>query len=293
MKILLIVDAEGCQAYLDMNRAARPVMCTELVSVLNRLKNSKDDLYVLDMHGNGHNIDCLIPLYPNVQFMHNFYDLIPSKYDCAVLLGVHAMSNADSPMSHTFRSEVMDVELSGKSAGEFTLISNWLAAYGVPVVFTSGESRLEEEICAYDSTAKYYLYSELHDVEELDHMGEKLLESLTLKTRLPAYNSAPVFVTLRSAVVYDFLQPELFPLEDKRIVFQNTIDFFDKLYILSHIIDTANLYTHIITTCIKRHIERLPKFQKIALLRENSTLFETEKNLLCVSDLEGFLRRIR
>ena len=245
------------------------------------------------MHGNGHNVDCLMPLYPNVQFMHNFYELTPCKYDCAVLIGFHAMSNANSPVSHTFRSEIMDVELSGNSVGEFTLVSNWLAAYGVPIGFTSGESSLREEICAYGSNVKYHLYSNPNNLEELDLMGEKLLESMTLKMSNLTYNSAPVFVTLKSAVVYDFLQPDLFQIKDNRIVFQNTIDFFEKLYILSHIIDTANLYINTITARTKLRFETLSELQKAALLRGNITIFQTKKDAIRVSAVEEFLQQIR
>lgn len=265
-------------------------MCYEISAVLNELAAKGNyALTVLDMHGNGHNLDAMMVQFADVCFLHHIIDMKSFTYDCAVLIGFHSRSNAASRTAHTFRSEICDVFLGGEAIGEYGLLRNWLLAYGIPTVFVSGEIQLLEEIKPNNDDIDYYLYPEERADTQLLCMVERLASSLNKKREKQEFKNDVVYLTFRRKYYYDFLSPDLFRISEGKVLFDNVLELFDWLFLISHLIDSANMFyfltknriDHYLLNCMRKENQFQFRKDNLETLRKrNSDISVMEINKL-------------
>lgn len=288
MKVLIVCDAEGCYKYLP-ERKASMAMCIELRAVLDKLlKDGKYEISVMDMHGNGHNVDELIPDYKEVTFIHHICGMDCFNYDVAVIIGMHARSGANSPVAHTFRREILDVRLDNKSVGEYALLYNWLAYYKIPVCFVSGEAELKEEILEYSPNVPFVFYAENKGIgiEAIESMCEKMIQNLKIPNDIQEYSKETIYVRLKRKYYYDFFPEKVFIVEGDQLVFSDTFEMISHVFLLSDIIDAAELFFRTYFYYINQQIDFLfSAEEKDRFKEENKKILKKNRSEMEVSDI--------
>lgn len=288
MKLLIVCDAEGCYTYLSEREASR-AMCIELRIVLDKLlEDGKYEVSVMDMHGNGHNVNELIPDYKEVTFIHHICGMDCFKYDVAVIIGMHARSGVNSPVAHTFRSEILDVRLDNKSVGEYALLYNWLAYYKIPVCFVSGEAELEKEILEYSPNVPFSLYAENtgNKVEAIELMCERMIQNLKIPNDIQEYSGETIYVRLKRKYYYDFFPEKVFVVEGDQLVFSCTFEMISHLFLLSNVIDVAELFFRTYFYYINQKMDLLfLTEEKDRFKDENKKVFRKNRSELETSEI--------
>lgn len=189
-KILVLADMEGCLGITDMRQyaACREKMIEEVERTIHAIENcEKADITVADCHNDGKNIvqHFLEKGYVCHEHIWSIKDI--EQYDCAMLIGFHPKKGEEGFCPHTIRPDVDDLYLGEKSIGEVELLINWLAGYGVPVIFVSGDEAVKKELTDYGG--KFYVSNavgtELLDEKMLsEQMTPHIKKALDSKNRI-------------------------------------------------------------------------------------------------------------
>jgi len=108
-----------------------------------------EKVYVYDGHSKGTNFikEMLDPRAEQV-FSHNWHKLITSgEINAYAEVGLHAMAGAENAfLEHTQSSKTWyDYKINGKSSGELIQGAAYVGAYGIPMIFVSGDDALAKE----------------------------------------------------------------------------------------------------------------------------------------------------
>jgi D-amino peptidase len=155
MKILLMTDIEGitnvdsyemiqtnsCCGYV---RACTELMLDTNAAIAGFYDGGAEAVYVYDGHSKGTNFikELLDPRAKQV-FAHNWHQLIISgEIDAYAEVGLHAMAGAEKAFLEHTQSSVkwFDYKINGISCGELIQGAAYVGAYGIPMIFASGDS---------------------------------------------------------------------------------------------------------------------------------------------------------
>ncbi len=157
MKVFVVTDMEGVagivsftqQSYADgkyYEEAKRLETAEVNAAVDGMLDAGVEEILVWDGHGAG-GID-FETLHPAVRLLHgrpsppwSRLDEVIAQYDLCVMIGQHARAGVvTSNQNHTQNSRAVDhYKLNGKPIGEIGQIALYFGAFGIPLVFLSGE----------------------------------------------------------------------------------------------------------------------------------------------------------
>lgn len=247
--ILILVDMEGCAGITDMKQydVCREKMTEETERVIQAIKECGNaDIEVADCHNDGKNIVEFFSDKGYVCYEHLWSIQNVEKYDCAMLVGFHPKNGEVGFCPHTLRPDVDELFLGEKSIGEVELLINWLAGYGVPVVFVSGDDAVKKELDGYD--CEFYAANEagkevLDRQALLERMRPHIKKALGLpgekKTR---YDNSAIKVKLIGESYYKWMPPELFSIDNEMVVFPDTERFISSLYSFCMFLNVAERY---------------------------------------------------
>lgn len=167
MKIYISADIEGISGVVNSSHTspkghdydrARKLMTAEVNAAIRGLKEAgADEIIVNDSHGSMTNIlieelDEGAELITGNQKLLGMMEGIDSTFDAVVLIGYHARHNTPGVLAHSFHSLVVyGIRINGVEVGEFELNTMLAGAFGVPVVFVSGDNVLAEQVRTFDS----------------------------------------------------------------------------------------------------------------------------------------------
>ena len=157
MNVLIMTDLEGVagvvsfvdQGYADgrYHEHAKRLLTEEVnAAVTGLMEEGTEEILVFDGHGpGGISYD---DLHPEARLMHG-RPLAPRdvltehfrQYDVSLIIGQHAMAGSDrGTLNHTQNSrEVEFYELNGRPIGETAQWALYVGAFGIPVIFLSGD----------------------------------------------------------------------------------------------------------------------------------------------------------
>ena len=165
MRVLVYHDMEGLAGQDDPNTfrfdhpddypRGRQFLVADLNAVISGLfDGGATEVFVVDAHGSG-NPEPDIPtgaLDPRAKqvFLDRpfapYVDLVaPNVYDAIAVVGMHAKTGSKGFASHTFTLGIA-LELNGKEITESELIGYSWGRQGVPVIFASGDDRLQNDL---------------------------------------------------------------------------------------------------------------------------------------------------
>lgn len=159
MKILLMTDIEGITNVdsidvVPADSEGYPNSCKELMLDVNSAIDGfysagVEKVYVYDGHGRGTNFikEMLDPRAEQV-YRDNWHDLVSSgEIDAYAEVGLHAMAGAENAfLEHTQNSKTwFDYKINGVSCGELIQGAAYVGAYGIPMIFVSGDKAACEE----------------------------------------------------------------------------------------------------------------------------------------------------
>jgi len=168
MKVFISIDLEGISGVFrsaqtddlgsDEYRGACKLMQGDLSAALAGCADAgAGEIVVNDAHYNGDNLGINeLPAHvslisgssPNLSMMEG----IDASFDAALLVGYHARAGTEAAvLAHTFTDIITRVEILDPAGGdpyvtgEFGLCAAVAGAFGVPVIFTSGDDKLAAE----------------------------------------------------------------------------------------------------------------------------------------------------
>jgi len=168
MKVFISIDLEGISGVFrsaqtddlgsDEYRGACKLMQGDLSAALAGCADAgADEILVNDAHYNGDNLGINeLPAHvslisghsPNLSMMEG----VDASFDAALLVGYHARAGTEAAvLAHTFTDIIARVAVLDPAGGEpymtgeFGLCTAVAGAFGVPVVFTSGDDKLAAE----------------------------------------------------------------------------------------------------------------------------------------------------
>ena len=168
MKVFISIDLEGISGVFrsaqtddlgsDEYRGACKLMQGDLSAALAGCADAgAGEIVVNDAHYNGDNLG-ISELPANVSLISgggpnlSMMEGIDASFDAALLVGYHARAGAEAAvLAHTFTDIITRVAVLDPAAGEpymtgeFGLCTAVAGAFGVPVVFTSGDDKLAAE----------------------------------------------------------------------------------------------------------------------------------------------------
>lgn len=260
--ILIIADMEGCTGITDMKQynVCREKMIEETERVIQSIEGCGNaDITVADCHNDGKNIVKYFTEKGYVCYEHIWSIQNVEKYDCAMLIGFHPKNGEVGFCPHTLRPDVDELFLGEKSIGEVELVINWLAGYGVPVVFVSGDDAVKKELDGYD--CEFYAVNEAGK-EDLDQqaLSEKMRLHIKKALDLPRdkkthYDNSVIKVKLIGESYYKWIPRELFSIENKMVVFSDTEKFISLLLSFCEFLNIAEEYQRLRMRYLVRKIK--------------------------------------
>lgn len=297
INILILVDMEGCAGITDMKQydVCKEKMKEETERVIQAIEECGNaGIAVVDCHNDGKNIveyfsDKGYTCYEHLWSIQNV-----EKYDCAMLVGFHPKKGENGFCPHTLRPDVDELFLGEKSIGEVELLINWLAGYGVPVVFVSGDDAVKKELggCGCEFYTANGIEKEALDRQALlVEMRAHIKKALDLPgVQIARYDNSAIKVKLIGESYYKWMPPELFSIDNGMVVFPDTERFISSLFSFCMFLNVAERYQrlrmHYLVKKIKRSGVCVEKDH-----RGNELL--NQKDWRALSDMEiGYLNRL-
>lgn len=236
MKVLVVIDAEGCGVYDGTNDSE--AMQRELSFFIKGLEKIEvDDLIVYDFHGNGNNLTLDNLTDERISLVNNAVSVKEKGCDCAAILGMHPKAGADFAFSHSFRDEISEVVMSGKTVGELSIILAWLEELSIPTLFVTGTVGVAEELQDYNFL--YYLYDHSHSDYQLEKMSNMINTAFKKKMQLQK-REHQIMIKFHYKIIYDLLNKEIFEVKNGSLIFHSALDMMESLFIIMLYIDMSN-----------------------------------------------------
>jgi len=160
MNILLMTDIEGItgvdyeymvhsdagEAY---TKACELLMKDTNAAIKGFIDGGAEKVYVYDGHGRGNNfIKELLDPRATQLYRDNWHDYVSEgKIDAYAEVGIHAMAGTHMGfLEHTQSSKTwFDYQINGRSCGEIIQGAAYVGAYGIPMIFASGDEAACDE----------------------------------------------------------------------------------------------------------------------------------------------------
>lgn len=166
MRVYISADIEGISGVVnkshtspqgyDYNRSRKWMTDEVNAAIDGALAAGATEVLVNDSHGPMTNI-LIEELHPEARLITGsmkslgMMEGINGGFDAAMLIGYHARHNTSGVLAHSyFGLVVLEVKINGSVVGEFEFNTMMAAAYGVPVVFVSGDNVLSEQVKTFD-----------------------------------------------------------------------------------------------------------------------------------------------
>jgi D-amino peptidase len=164
MKVYISCDLEGINGVIAGSQCgpggngyelARLWMTEEAnAAIRGAAQAGAQEIVVKDSHGSATNIlldklDGRAQLISGWGMNHSMVEGLDETFDALLLVGYHAMARTPTgALSHTMTGYVHGVAINGQPVGESGIAALYAGAYGVPLVFASGDAALTAEIQA-------------------------------------------------------------------------------------------------------------------------------------------------
>lgn len=247
MKLLMIVDMEGCFGVSDLQdyETSRRRMVEETKYIIDYFcKKEINEITVVDSHDSGHNLDELKKVYPDIIFVPHIWNLQNvEQFDKAILTGAHAKSGSEGLFSHTYRPEIKAIRANGCEIGEVSLLVDFLTNYNVEVCCVSGESYTKNEverlgISFFPTNGKKF--KSAHTEKLYEKLAAHLYACIISKNKCShIYEASKLQIEFKNKEIVAFLPDDLFDKTLEGISFENVIVFYAKILVLSKFL---NLY---------------------------------------------------
>jgi D-amino peptidase len=160
MNILLMTDIEGItgvdheymihsEAGDDYKKACQELMLDTNAAIAGFIDGGADKVYVYDGHGKGTNfIEEMLDPRAVQLYSHNWHSYVAGgKIDAYAEVGIHTMAGTYMGfLEHTQSSKKwFDYKINGISCGEIIQGAAYVGAYGIPIIFASGDKAMEKE----------------------------------------------------------------------------------------------------------------------------------------------------
>lgn len=162
MKVYISCDIEGINGVIassqcgpggDGYELARLWMTEEAnAAIRGAARAGAQEIVVKDSHGPGTNIllnklDSRAQLISGWGMNHSMVEGLDDTFEALLLVGYHAMARTEKgARSHTMTGYVHGVAINDQPVGESGIAALYAGAYGVPLVFASGDAALTAEI---------------------------------------------------------------------------------------------------------------------------------------------------
>lgn len=165
VRVLVYHDMEGLTgqsdpatfryAHPDRYAVGRTYLTGDVNAVVGGLfDGGADEVHVVDGHGSGSpepdllldQLDPRVTLVSRDRPFDAYVDLVePGVYDAVAVVGMHAKTGSGGFASHTFTLGI-DMILNGMAVTETEIVGYSWGRVGVPVIFASGDDRLEADL---------------------------------------------------------------------------------------------------------------------------------------------------
>lgn len=261
--ILILADMEGCTGITDMKQydVCREKMTEEVERVIGVIEECGNaEIAVADCHNDGKNIVEYFSNKGYVCYEHLWSIHNVEKYDCAMMIGFHPKNGEVGFCPHTLRADVEELFLGEKSIGEVELLINWLAGYGVPVVFVSGDEAVRKELHGYD--CEFFATGEAGKgtfdrqiiIERMRPHIKKAL--VILEEEKTHYDNSKIKVKLIGESYYKWIPRELFSIDHGMVIFPDTEKFITTLFTFCMFLNIAEEYQRLRMHQLGRKIKR-------------------------------------
>jgi D-amino peptidase len=165
MKVFISADMEGISGIAksawtesddrDFSRARELMTGDVNAAIQGCLDAGADEIWVKDAHGGADNIlieKLLAParLIQGWGHADRMMEGIDASFDAAMLVGYHArVMTEDGTISHTMTGQTRGLWYNGVEIGESGISAAHAGAFGVPLVFISGDEALCREIAGF------------------------------------------------------------------------------------------------------------------------------------------------
>lgn len=173
MKLYISIDLEGISGIYrwgDEKEDAKR-MLRDLKIVLNTLATESiwgeiDSVIISDSHGAGNNLSISDLDIDKVHLIggHYRHDFmvhgIDDSFDACFFIGYHSMAGGiGAVLDHSYSNKAVDeVKINGRVCGETEINAYMAGYYGVPVIFISGDDKLQGQVLSfYDEGFPYAL----------------------------------------------------------------------------------------------------------------------------------------
>lgn len=162
MNVFISADIEGicgvvAARHWDPTGSDYRQACTWMAEEVNAaiegaLEAGAKQIVVKDSHNSGINID-LERLHPYAELISGWGPLgsmvegVDSSFDAVFLIGYHARAaTIDGTLAHTWASNLLDLQINGKTIGETGWAAAFAGHFNVPVVLVTGDDKLKAQV---------------------------------------------------------------------------------------------------------------------------------------------------
>lgn len=155
MKVILFVDLEGATGIDSSQRSwircgskewevhGRDAITDDVCAVLKGCREAGvEEVFICDLHDQGNSIrqEKVHMIYPGCIVWSQLWDCpIPEDYDYAILVGLHAKTQSEGIIPHSFRFDIQKLEVNGKNVGEIEMFVGLLQTYQIKTILTVGD----------------------------------------------------------------------------------------------------------------------------------------------------------
>lgn len=244
--ILLIVDLEGI---IGMKKDvtlvdARMLMIKELQYIVDIIYdyNPKSNISICDAHNDGTLLNKGLT-NESITYINGIDNLANCNwnFDCALLIGFHAMANKGSHFDHTFRNDIVKIyyEDTNLSLGEIASLITWIETKNIPVILVSAEGNFTDEVVEKNCYIHKVVYNSVQD-EQYAQLCYLLNTALNNPIDISLSKiQKKVVVLINNPDKLNVLSSKGFTINSTGIVFESVEKFFLSLYEFAYALNSA------------------------------------------------------
>ncbi len=291
--ILILSDLEGVIGIYDLNDSeyCKNMYEKELTIIFDTiLLREQSNIYFCNMHDNGGMNLNLKHLYPQINFIDNFLSIDFSiRYDCSMFFGFHSMGGTDGILSHSFRDDIMEVNIGNKIVGELQIYINWLSYYKIPVILVSCDDVAMEEIKKVNCIKNISKYKENRN-ESLEYLYNRLKENILLSLELPLknteYDDSNISIKFINDDFLKYFESINYDLKENYICYYDTLEFIDDMINLSNILNEASQKEYLLISSFVKNLRmNYSNFSVKEINDDDFTIF-INKDIRSISEFE-------
>lgn len=155
MRVIMIVDLEGATGIDNSRRCwfqsgspeweeyGRDTITADVLAILKVCQEAGvEHVDICDVHdqGNSIRVEKIQEIYPDSNVWSQIWNSsLDRGYDYAILVGFHAMTQSSGVIPHSFRFDIENIRVNGKSMGEIELFIGLLQEHQIKTVMITGD----------------------------------------------------------------------------------------------------------------------------------------------------------